>query len=149
MRDLNKIKNIAKKIRKAFEEIEKKENDGFGGYGLGGYCVRAAAQLYLACKKAGIKVKIVEGVGHAFNEFDGYIIDITATQFGKYPKVHIRKYKNRPPEFYQKISSHLSTKSLIETFWIKQLEIENDEEIVSKYFPGKTGGQRRKRNVKT
>lgn len=154
--EIEKIKDIAKKIRKAFEEIERKEDyseASLWGFDLGGYCGRAAIQLYLACKKSGIKIKIIEGIGHAYNEYNGHIIDITATQFGKYPKVHIRKYKCKPhyiPEFYQKVRTHLSTKSLADAFWIPQHLIDRDKEVVLKYIPRKTtGGQRRKLNVKT
>lgn len=140
MKNFRKVKLIAEKLRMAFEEISEKENYGEASafnFDLGGYCGRAAIQLYLICKKAGIKIKISEGIGHAFNEYGGYIIDITATQFGKYPKVYIKKYKSRNiPEFYQKVRMHLSTKSLAKSLWIPQSKINSDEKIVSKYFPG-------------
>ncbi|MFA5048279.1 MAG: hypothetical protein WC516_04625 [Patescibacteria group bacterium] len=142
---LEKIKKIAKKVRNVFEKIE--ENEGWAGCRLGGYCGRAAIQLHLACKRVGINIKISEGIGHAYNEYDGYIIDITATQFGGYPKVHIRKYKRATkelPEFYQKVRTHLSTKTFASSFWIQQRDIDNDQKFISKHFPGiKTGGRRR------
>lgn len=145
MKNFRKVKFIAEKVRLAFEEISEKENYGEASAfnsDLGGYCGRAAIQLYLACKKAGIKIKIFEGIGHAFNEYDGYIIDITATQFGKYPKIYIKKHGfQNGLEFYKKVRTHLSTKSLAKSFWIPQNKIDSDKKVVSKYFPGRTGGQ--------
>jgi len=92
MMSLREVKSIARKIRKAFEEIEKKE----GSYGdvpgdLGGYCGRASVQLYLACRRKGIKVVMAEGEGHMFNVYNGRIIDVTATQFGVPEKIFVRK----------------------------------------------------------
>lgn len=158
MTKLEKIKDIAIKVRKAFEEIEKKDygyrfldydgNDYYIKNNLGGYCGRAAIQLFLACRRKNIDIEIEEGVGHSYNKLGDYIIDITATQFGKYPKVHIRKYKSRKPEYYQKVRTHLSTNSLANEFWIPSHIIVRDRTVVLKYCPGQTGGQRRQENVK-
>ena len=135
MTKLEKVKSIARKVRRAFEEIEKEENyneaDDFG-FDLGGYCGRAAIQLFIACKKEGIEINIEEGIGHAYNKFNNYIIDITATQFGKYPRVYIKKYKGRKPEHYQKVRMH-TTKSLADEFWISPHIITKDKKVVNFY----------------
>lgn len=140
MKKLKTIRTIAKQVRKAFEKIEEDEN-GYGG-NLGGYCFRASYQMYLLCKKEGINVDIIEGCGHYYNEFNGYIIDITATQFGKYPKIHIKRYKTNIPEFYNKVS--VVTENDVEdpeyikyNFWDTKEELEEDYHTVIDNSPNK------------
>ena len=94
MTKLKKIKKIAGQVREAFEEIEKEEGNCSWSKtdALSGYCGRASTQLYLACRRAGIKIRMVEASGHMFNTYENHIVDVTATQFNdgiyKYPKVY-------------------------------------------------------------
>lgn len=48
---------------------------------LCGMCVICSYILYKKLKKAGYKPYFVSTWGHAFIELDGYILDVTATQF--------------------------------------------------------------------
>ena len=91
---LQQVKEIAKKVRKAFEEIE--ENEGGGPFGLIGYCGRASIQLYYACRRAGLNdIELWDGDGHTFNVYRDTIVDITATQFGHRSKVYTCKFNDR------------------------------------------------------
>lgn len=94
---LPQVKAIAKEVRKSFEKIEKEERGLYGTEpaGLGGYCGRASIQLYLACKRAGLKdIELWDGEGHTFNVYRGKIVDITATQFGRRRKVYVCEFKD-------------------------------------------------------
>lgn len=133
MNKLGKIKEIAKKIRKAFEEIEESETYNKGD--LGGYCARASIQLYLACRREGIRISMVEGIGHMYNKYNGKIIDITATQFGERSKVLIREYKKEPPEYHKYLRKHPSVISIINLWWAPYYEqVLSDGKTVKKYL---------------
>ena len=140
MTKLSIIKNIAKQVRKAFEEIAENEKEySYGNWkefhnSLRGYCAAASVQLYYACKKKGIKLKLIEGIGHAYNEFDDYIIDITATQFGRYPKVHIRKKYKRPPCFYKKMNEYNSANAFMQYWFLDNSKVKQYRKIVNKYL---------------
>lgn len=92
MTKTDRVREVAELVRKSFEEIGRNNT-------LGGYCGRAATQLWLECMKRGIEgVKIVEGAGHAFcmfTEANGYVFiaDVTATQFhDSYPPIFITDF---------------------------------------------------------
>lgn len=56
-------------------------------------CAPASLKLWLSLNAAGIKAKIAESAYHVFVlENSGYIVDVTATQFGKKP-ILIRKLR--------------------------------------------------------
>lgn len=56
-----------------------------------GLCGVAAAQLLTELQKDGIYAKIACSDEHAFVLYRGYVIDVTATQFGE-PKILIKPY---------------------------------------------------------
>lgn len=89
------VKKIAGKVREIFEQIEADESgDKYNRYcmtDLGGYCGRASIQVYLACKRAKIRgIELWDTGRHTFNIYEGKIVDITATQFGRQDKVLVR-----------------------------------------------------------
>jgi hypothetical protein len=97
---LQKVKVVAKQVRKAMEEII--DTEPFGNDDLGGECGRASAQLYLACKRARIRgVKFASNHQHAFNVYRNHIIDITATQFGYKRRVFIKKITGKEKYFHE------------------------------------------------
>jgi hypothetical protein len=61
---------------------------------LSGFCLRAASRLAAQLQKKGIRAKVLVATpgdahgAHAFVETGGYILDVTATQFGG-PKVRV------------------------------------------------------------
>lgn len=123
-----KIMEVAYVIRRVFEEIEKEE---YKPYNLGGYCSRASEQLHAACERLGLKgVELWCGYGHAYNVYDGKIIDITATQFNsKRPKVYCisHKYACRRYEEYGKHGSCFEgTYSQLGSDFIKDLQKVNE-----------------------
>jgi hypothetical protein len=133
MTKLDRVKKIAAQVRQAFEEIARTQ-----GYrsDLGGLCGRATAQLYLACRRKGIKIKMWRGLGHAFNECDGHIVDITATQFGKVGKVHIRKMRfplNRPYHYRSPVEV-TSARACALYFGGGRGKFEKDGRIVRRYM---------------
>jgi hypothetical protein len=83
-----KALSIAKWQRIRYERIAAKE--GFG-WGLAGLCCRASADVFRALKKAGFSPTLVLADCHGWVELDGWIIDITATQFErlKARRVHV------------------------------------------------------------
>jgi len=130
---LRKITSIARRIRKAFEEIESKEGEYNDG-DLGGYCGRASVQLYLACKRQGIKIQIAEGVGHIFNVYNGRIVDITATQFGYCEKVFIKDLYHRGlDDCHRPIRYHHSAKTAEKVYGSTRDTI-RDKRTVLKYL---------------
>ena len=140
MTELQKVKHIARGVRKAFEEIEKGDRGPFRVRNemLAGYCGRASTQLYLACRRAGIRVGLKEGRGHMFNTYKGRIIDVTATQFGERNKVVVRKIpesKHNLPEYHRQIGSHRSAKSGVQVYGAIE-DIRKDGKIVRKHLKG-------------
>lgn len=73
------IRELAERVRRAFEAIAQKENISSN---LGGLCGRAAVQFCLAAKEIGINARLVHGNGHAYSLLpDDRLVDVTATQF--------------------------------------------------------------------
>jgi len=135
MTNLKKVKRIAKDIRKAFEEIDKKYTGHTGG-DLGGHCGRASVQLYLACRRVGIKIGINKGEGHMFNTYRDRIIDITATQFGVRRKVFVRKIPKKIgklPSYHRTCCTYDTAKSAIDVY-DDRLDINRDKRVVLKYI---------------
>ena len=63
---------------------------------LQGACAVTSFRLWEKMKAAGFRqVEMVHGYGHAFLLWNDWLIDVTATQFGKYPRVLIWKKTNR------------------------------------------------------
>lgn len=76
------------KERKRIEKIAKNvrmwavKNRGSFPPDLEGMCARAAGELLYRLQRAKIKAEIAFKTFHAFVRYDGYVIDVTATQFG-------------------------------------------------------------------
>lgn len=87
-----KLLVLQKKIRTAFENLAKRA--GMSSH-LGGYCRRASVQLLLIGRELGKEIQIAASDHHCFNIYKGYIIDITATQFGKKRSVWVVKASPR------------------------------------------------------
>jgi len=107
------LRKIATASRKEMESFARKHNSiGFGGsdQDLSCYCAIASFFLVMVGKKFGYKLTLVEGVAfeevddlfeepdiddlreqvnHCWVEYEGKIIDLTATQFAPVKKVHI------------------------------------------------------------
>lgn len=127
------VLSIACKVRKAFEEIEQIE--GYDGdNNLGGYCGRASIQLYLACKRVGLKdIKLWDGIGHSFNSYGNKLIDITATQFGKRKKVFTCLFNNRR-KFGNEYDLEGRCYYARENWAFDENEVRRDKRIVEKYL---------------
>jgi len=111
----NIIINVARAARRW---IEKYARENYFGEDLMCLCGIASGEIWKRLKSAGIKARIHEyveshGGGHCFVEAEGYLIDITASQYTygqqKYPKVIVRRTDNIDPEthyFLQKSKTY-------------------------------------------
>jgi hypothetical protein len=90
---LKRIKQIAKEVRKFFE------NDPASTKQLHRLCFRASVSLAKRLQSKGIKAKVVHGYmcdtkgwinRHSWVVYKNKIIDLTATQFGYKPRVFVR-----------------------------------------------------------
>lgn len=86
-----KLRRIGKIARRKSEEIADELSWEYISKDLCGFCARGSAILFNELKKRNYEPKIIEGDGHFYIECNGYIIDITATQFGDFSKVVVRK----------------------------------------------------------
>lgn len=50
---------------------------------LCGFCMYGSIMVWQALKRLGRRPLLVEGAGHWFTHCDGYLIDVTASQFGE------------------------------------------------------------------
>lgn len=91
---LPRIRRIAKIVR---GKAEKK----WFCRDLGGMCGIASVMLHKALMEEGIAADIVCNSWHAFLEYNGYIIDITATQFDVPKAVFIKKRAKKEGEYWQ------------------------------------------------
>ena len=89
----NKITKIAKQVR---AELISFISDGANGFNsqphLSGMCGYGAVMVFDALKKAGRQPKIAVGQGHYFTVCDGFLVDVTASQFGQ-SKIVVRDYE--------------------------------------------------------
>lgn len=89
MNKKQKIKKIALQVRQWCEKVNNDYNlfdDDFAGM-----CGIASVYLYKQLKKHGMRPKIVENNAHCFIVCEGYIVDVTATQFG-YRRVFVEEF---------------------------------------------------------
>lgn len=91
MKDLDRIIDLAKFVRAAFEKHAK------GNSTLCCYCYRASLELFCLAKDEGIDIKLAGNTSHVFCIFCDTIIDITATQFNHSEKIAIGKVGSFPP----------------------------------------------------
>ena len=72
-------------------------------FDLTGMCAIASAKLFNDLQMAGFSVKIASNWSHCFVVVDDeYIVDVTATQFGKYQKVCIKEVRHTKGVHYWK-----------------------------------------------
>ena len=140
MTNLEKVIELASKIRIAFEDLAKRSNRKSN---LTGYCIRASIQLHLAAKDLGISVSMVPSDFHVYNVYGDKIIDITATQFGKRKKVWIVNFNEanktshwQPRCNYRKeeIACSSIEELLCSGWWVYKRDINNDCRFVKKYL---------------
>jgi len=86
------IYKVAVKVRRAAEKFALKEK--FPNH-LGGCCFWASRELFKHLKRLNYRVGLAINDGHCFVIYGNYLIDLTATQFGSYPKVYIKPRNNR------------------------------------------------------
>lgn len=107
MSNHQKILLIAQQTREWAEKKAKKEYFTYGSC-LCGLCAIASAHLFKALKKQGFDPQIhmaehLFGDGsHVFITADGFLIDVTATQFEIKKKVVVRPYKSSRKWFWKK-----------------------------------------------
>lgn len=89
MTQLRRLTKLARVVRCAYEKIYGKNSD------LAGACFDASRQLFRLAKDNGLAVEIGIGDGHAFVLLGDTIVDVTATQFGRKPKVLVAKRKEQ------------------------------------------------------
>lgn len=92
MNEMQRVKRIAEKVRKAVEELAKHEaalnREGWNDpVTLCGYCSRASSVLSNALAEEGIEHKIGVAAHHVFVLWKEYVVDVTATQFGESPVI--------------------------------------------------------------
>ncbi len=81
--DLRKVRSIAKHVRTWSERVA--ERRGFEP-DLNGLCAVAAGKLHKLLREAGFKSVIALNDGHGFVLLNGYVVDVTATQFEGFEK---------------------------------------------------------------
>jgi hypothetical protein len=79
---------------------------------LEGMCGIASCILLQELEKEGIDAKIYEAECHAYVMYDGYIIDVTATQFGG-PKIMFRRRKKEESYEWYAGKSFTSAKAFV------------------------------------
>lgn len=89
----------------AEENVEKILN--YPALDLGGLCAVAASELFIRLGKIGVQSTLcsvsTDDGGHCFVEVDGWIVDVTATQFGsEFGSIEIFSSKRKPARFTKK-----------------------------------------------
>ena len=88
----DEIYEVAVKTRKQAEKFAKREKFPAD---LNGCCFWASRELFKNLKRLNYRVGLAMNEGHSFVIYGKYLIDLTATQFGVYPKVYIKPRNNR------------------------------------------------------
>jgi hypothetical protein len=129
-----KIKEIAKQVRAAFEEISNNDD-------LCGFCGRASIQIHLAALRQGLKgVTLCVGVGHMYCMANDTVIDVTATQFGVEDKVLIvplfdipSKVKSFSPWSQQGRYSSIAQLEAENCMWSSKEDTDRDRLVVMRH----------------
>ena len=87
----NRLTKIAREVRKELIALAPKFY-GVPPKHLGGLCAHASAMLFERFRKEELKVQIASGAGHWFTVCEGFLVDITASQFGQ-AKICVRDYE--------------------------------------------------------
>jgi hypothetical protein len=134
---MGKLARIAYKVRDAFEEIGEKEGLPSD---LCGLCLRSSVQLFTAAKYFDINIQVVGGYGHCYTMCDGYIVDVTATQFSESESVLIVppncvvEYHDRRSRRWEKGEVCKSLSDVYTKIWDEEYAFESDRRIVVKYL---------------
>ena len=105
---------IAQNTRKWAEKKAKKDYFSYGSC-LAGLCAIASAHVFTALKKQGFtpQLHMADGDGsHVFVTAEGFLIDVTATQFDINKKVIVKPYKRPRKWFWKKQRTFNSVKEL-------------------------------------
>lgn len=89
---LQRVINIAHEVRSWAEHIQRSlptDKRAFG-HDLTGMCAICSAELANRLISAGFKPRLMVGRSHTFVWVGGYIVDVTATQFGHPDKVVVK-----------------------------------------------------------
>ena len=128
------VYQLALHIRTIFENIA----FDFGYMSdLCGLCKRASVQLFLEGRKRGYNIKLVACYGHVYNTYRNYIIDITATQFGKRSKVLTTKKNGNQIGNWEPIKDGITSLEELDKIIIWDTNIEDFEldcRYVKEYF---------------
>lgn len=131
------LARIADKVRDAFEEIGEKEDMPSD---LCGLCLRSSVQLFLAAKYFDINIQVVGGFGHCYTMCDGYIVDVTATQFGETDRVlivdprHTAEYHDRKSRTWEKGTVCESLDSIYKDIWDESGKFDSDRRVVIRHI---------------
>jgi len=100
MKNLRTVMQIARAVRREGEAVHKDWGDEDSD--LGGWCAHSSNLLFQELLRRGIQAKLVWNGLHCFVTYGPYIVDITATQFGKYKKVELRprQSKNKKTDWW-------------------------------------------------
>lgn len=99
MKEIIKIKKIAKDTRHWTEQYEEKNKTAFDPDTLGGLCSISSYEMFKRLKEANLDAEFCSAPGHVFVICKEYLIDVTATQFDIRKPVVIKKLrpqKDRP-----------------------------------------------------
>lgn len=129
--DLEKVKEIASKVRAGVEKFVQDESPCGVEENLMGYCAIASAALVTALEKHGIEARIIVGFfdeneewdynddnpeqlnpNHCWVEIPYHYVDITATQFSQYENEKVVIIENDDAEFYYPYESPKTLKSM-------------------------------------
>lgn len=94
----------------------KTRSEGHFSADLCGMCAIASAHLHEVLKNAGVKTTIVANYDHVFLMIDDMVLDITATQFGDYPKVLYRRHSELS-EFWRRDREFETVQALCQYVW--------------------------------
>jgi len=87
----SQLRNIAYRVRRKMEKLQQKNDFCCWGKNLDCMCAIASIELFDILSDLNLNPKIAIGFCHAFVSCQGFYIDVTATQFGPYPKVMVRR----------------------------------------------------------
>lgn len=129
---LDRVREIAEGVREVFEKVARDEN---WNADLGGLCARAAAQIQLACERAGIFIDLWKNYHHAFCEFDGWIVDVTATQFEEgNPAVMIVKAGGPGERYYHAMEDRVGSAVMLLHHFSGKSDLPKDTRAVKRHL---------------
>lgn len=95
---LEKVREVASKARE-WAEIKQRKYQFLFRPDLCGMCAKASGYLFELLSKEGIKAKIAINDKHCFVIVNDYIVDITATQYGR-EKIYIIPLAEAENQYY-------------------------------------------------